>query len=437
MKKRNRYGYITMLLILSLLLLTGCGGKADKDAEIETMENQSSAESETIEEEETATDVKDSEDEVTKATEVEDVEAVIRVSNTEEFLEAIAPGATIFVEPGYYNMSEYLEEVQAQKDYDWNAGHTFVKLEECYDGVEVIIKNTDDLTIMGDAESLAQTEIVVEPRYAGVLTFFNCCNLNLSFLTMGHTETGECSGNVLNFYGCKNISLSAMDLYGCGVYAIEAGKGTGDLYVNSSTLRDCSEGSLYITEAVGDFEFRDCILTGSSWGGYYEDSADSELYFYNCCFGGEETNTWYFWPDIHTIDCTWSEITQYPDYEYVPIFEPENMEETDCDEYALADVPWVGYAIVDPESGEMTYLPYETSDGTWDYVYMELFGDYTGRVEYGELGYDVTWRCEDNVAYLETTEGFYIYLTRYELRKDDAAYYWILMEIDNELIWLY
>lgn len=279
MKKRNRYLYITILLVFSLLLSTGCGGKG-------------------------------------KMTDSSDSEEVIRVSSTEEFLEAIAPGVTIFVEPGYYNMSEYLEEVCKRKGYDWNEEHPYVKLQDCYDGVEVVIQNTDDLTITGDVESLSQTEIVVEPRYAAILTFLNCCNLNMSFLTMGHTETGECSGNVLNLYGCKNITLTAMDLYGCGVYAIETGKGTGELHVYSSTLRDCSSGPLYITDAVGNIEFHDCTLTGSDWGGYYENSSDAELYFYNCIFGEEETNVWYFWPDIHTIDCSWSEITQYPDYGY-------------------------------------------------------------------------------------------------------------------------
>ena len=33
------------------------------------------------------------------------------VSTTEELLEAIRPGAQILVEPGYYNLSEYIENV--------------------------------------------------------------------------------------------------------------------------------------------------------------------------------------------------------------------------------------------------------------------------------------------------------------------------------------
>ena len=200
MKRRKRYLYITILLIIFALYSAGCGEKENKDAVAEIAETADLAATETVEEEQRSKESQKTEN--GDVPDSSDTEEVIHVSSTEEFLDAIAPGVTIFVEPGYYNMSEYLEEVQTWKGYDWNAEHPYVKLEYCYDGVEVVIKNADDLTIMGDAESLAQTEIVVEPRYAAVLTFFNCCDLNLSFLTMGHTETGACSGNVLNFYGC-------------------------------------------------------------------------------------------------------------------------------------------------------------------------------------------------------------------------------------------
>lgn len=443
MKRRKRYLYITILLIIFALYSAGCGEKENKDAVAEIAETADLAATETVEEEQLSKESQ--KPEKGDVPDSSDTEEVIHVSSTEEFLDAIAPGVTIFVEPGYYNMSEYLEEVQTWKGYDWNAEHPYVKLEYCYDGVEVVIKNADDLTIMGDAESLAKTEIVVEPRYAAVLTFFNCCDLNLSFLTMGHTETGACSGNVLNFYGCKNITLSAMDLYGCGVYAIETGKGTGDLYVYNSTLRDCSDGSLFMIEGVGNFEFRDCILTGSYCGGYYGNSADSELHFYNCTFGEGETNTWFFWPDIYAIDCTWTEITQYPEYsaeeyyeeEEIPVLNPENMREVELDEEMLSDSVWIGYASVNPESGEMVYFPYEMPDDSFVTLRMELNSDKVGWIEYGEQLYEVTWECDDNMAYLQTTEGWNIYLTLYTDAEDEFAPWWMLMEMNNELIWLY
>ena len=103
----------------------------------------------------------------------------------------------------------------------------------------------------------------------------------------------------------------------------------------------------------------------------------------------------------------------------------------------MEDSQWVGYAIVNPESGEMTYLPYETENETFINVQMKLNGDGTGQVEYGDMTYTVTWECEDNIACLQTTEGFNMYLTRYELIVDEISHYWMLLEINSELIWLY
>ena len=36
---------------------------------------------------------------------------VVEVDNAKDFLEAIKPGATIVIKPGYYNLSEYTEEI--------------------------------------------------------------------------------------------------------------------------------------------------------------------------------------------------------------------------------------------------------------------------------------------------------------------------------------
>ena len=97
----------------------------------------------------------------------------------------------------------------------------------------------------------------------------------------------------------------------------------------------------------------------------------------------------------------------------------------------------MGYAIVNPESGEMTYLPYEIENETFINVQMELNRDGTGQVVYGDTTYAVTWECEDDTTCLRTTEGFNMYLTRYELVEDGISYYWMLLEMNNELIWLY
>ena len=207
----------------------------------------------------------------------------VTVSSAEELLEAVGPDVGILIEPGYYNLSEYIEYIWEREGEKWNERHPYVQLRDCFDGVEVVIRRVNDMIICGDNENL--TEIVVDPRYAQVLNFEECYNISLSGLTMGHTETGDCSGNVIDFYGCRNITLSAMDLYGCGVYGIGCYDGTGELYAYTSTIRDCAYGALEISDGVGRFEFHNCMLSGSEGYDRYEESHYSELAFYECTLG--------------------------------------------------------------------------------------------------------------------------------------------------------
>ena len=99
----------------------------------------------------------------------------VTVGSIEELLEAIGPHTGILLKPGYYNMSEYIEYVWAKEGESWNERHPYVQLRDCYDGVEVVIRRLDGLSIYGDNENL--TEIVVEPRYAQVLNFEECDNI--------------------------------------------------------------------------------------------------------------------------------------------------------------------------------------------------------------------------------------------------------------------
>ena len=370
---------------------------------------------------------------------------IAHVSSTEELLEAIRPDVEIVLEPGYYNMSEYLEEVWATEGESWNERHPYVQLQECYDGVEVLIRRVDTMSIWGNNEDL--TEIVVDPRYAAVLNFEECYDITLSGLTMGHTETGDCSGNVLNFYRCRDIQLSAMDLYGCGVYGLGCYDGTGELYVYSSTIRDCAYGSMEIYSGMGRFEFRNCSLTGSNAFSYYEPSDYSELAFYECVFGDKETSYFMFREDIIAEDCVWSDNYEYPEYggedwgydEWI-VFEPETMQEIAIDEDFLNYSSWAGYAFVNPESGETTMLPYEAADGTYYHAALELYKDGTGYYEYcdgitDEYG-DFDWMMLDaSQLLISLKDGRSYHATAYTMGGE--SYTWLLLSMDYNMVWLY
>lgn len=238
------------------------------------------------------------------------------VSTSEELINAIAQNTNIVIKSGFYNLSNDIADIWKMQGETRNELNDHVKMRECYDGAELVITDLSYVSIRGETGKPNDTEIVVAPRYAAVINFEHCSNIDLSGITMGHTETGDCSGNVLDFSECQNINLKSMDLYGCGVYGIGAKNGTGNIYVSNSTIRDCSNGPMIVADADGTFEFTNCTLTDSDGFGYFEKTDDCSLAFRNCTFGYWETSYFMFLEDIITENCTWSEEYIYPEYGY-------------------------------------------------------------------------------------------------------------------------
>ena len=240
----------------------------------------------------------------------------VTVTTAEELLEAIGPDTEILIGEGQMNLSTALQNLWDQGGSAWNAEHKYVQLQECYDGVELVIQDAENLRIAGASENPADTELVIEPRYGAVLTFKNCRNVELASLTMGHTQMGECTGNVVNFSRCENALLQQLDLYGCGVYGLSA-KDSGNFHVRESVLRDCSRGPVDIEGGSGFFRFYDCSLTGSEAYAYYDGIEDTQLYFNRCTFGPKETEYFWFREDLEAVNCSWSEdIEIYPEFGY-------------------------------------------------------------------------------------------------------------------------
>ena len=240
---------------------------------------------------------------------------VVHVSTLEQMIENIAPDTQILLAPGRYNLSDTLTELYAKEGGHFNESREFVRIDETYDGLELVITGVNGISIASESCSAADTEIVTDPRYANVLCFENCSDIGLMDLTMGHSDTGDCAGDVLHFIQCSDIVLSGLDLYGCGVYGINTSECTL-LTCFDSTIRDCENGALELYDAQGRQMLLNCVLTGSGSGGYFyaDDSSDGEFYFYRCTFGERESNSLAFNEWITTEDCSWSEITAYPDY---------------------------------------------------------------------------------------------------------------------------
>lgn len=172
----------------------------------------------------------------------------VTVSNVDELFAALGSNKHIKLKPGIYNLSDLKQGYNEGKNIYW---------QEEYDGNELVLNGINNLTLEGLGEEPA--EIVVEPRYADVLTFLNCSKISLKNIKAGHTQAkGECSGGVLNFDSSKDINISNSIFYGCGTYGIIA-LNTENLKFDNSIIEECTNGAMTISNCK-EFTFTNSIF---------------------------------------------------------------------------------------------------------------------------------------------------------------------------------
>lgn len=238
----------------------------------------------------------------------------IKVYSVEEFIAAVRPGADIVIEKGDYNFSNFIEGVWATHGEAWNESHEYIRLEECTDGVQLVIEDADGLSISGESEDYSEVELMIDPQYGTVITFEDCDNLRLSYFTAGHTDRGTCTGNVIDLYDCEDVVFESVDLYGCGVYGIGIYDGTENVTVNNSVVRDCFYGPIELVDGSGVLQFNNCILEGSEGFCYVNDEDDMHINLYKCTLGKRETESLAFFEFATLEDCDTHPDAIYPEF---------------------------------------------------------------------------------------------------------------------------
>ena len=264
---------------------------------------------------------------------------VVTVSSTEELFEAIAPNTSIVLLDGYYNMSEWLEPTFYEQGSEWNAAHPYVELVEEYDGVMACISDVPNLSIVGGTSYCYGVQLVVTPRYADVFCFSHCDGLTLANFSAGHTDTGDCSGNVVTLESCADVTIHNCDLYGCGVLGIYADC-IENLTVTDSQIRDCSANAMQIFDADGDIIFRDCSFFGNDWGISYW--SDVPLVLERCYLDEAESMSVLYSDNVQLIDCVITESTgmyEYPDIEDID-YPLDGLSAVPFDREVLRDAVW-------------------------------------------------------------------------------------------------
>lgn len=162
----------------------------------------------------------------------------IHVSNVDEFLAAIGPNSSIYLEDGTYDLS-------TASSYGGYGSPYYVWKDTGVDGPQLVICNLRGLSITGGGAD--KVTISAEPRYAEVLAFDNCRDIELSGFTAGHAqEPGTCVGGVLYFNESSNVKVSGCSLYGCGVWGVTA-IDSSDIAVKDTEIYDCSSGDINLS----------------------------------------------------------------------------------------------------------------------------------------------------------------------------------------------
>ncbi len=175
----------------------------------------------------------------------------IKVSSIDELIAAIGPDRTIILEAGTYDLS-------SASNYGTSVGEYYY-WEQRWDGPQLVIRDVSGLTIAAESDDPKATTIAAIPRYANVLSFTYCNDIEFRGFTAGHTkEQGECAGGVLYFEGCGDIRLEECRLYGCGILGIEAAN-CNSINVDKCEIYECSYGAVQIHDSDG-ISFRQCDI---------------------------------------------------------------------------------------------------------------------------------------------------------------------------------
>ena len=165
------------------------------------------------------------------------------------------------IDDGYitpYNLDPNWERVQTKPGIYYSAE---------YDGNQLIVVGMNNINIEGTGANGAFLQ--VEPRYAEVIKFVNCKNIGISNFTMGHSETGDCVGDVLEFQSCENIAVNNCRLFGCGVNGLTV-RDSKSISANGTHFYGCYYYGLQLFGSQ-DAIFVNCQIYSNGMGIYLDD----------------------------------------------------------------------------------------------------------------------------------------------------------------------
>ncbi len=222
-------------------------------------------------------------------TEPDDLENYTTITNTEQLLRSMVPGARLLVKSGDYFLS------------DWTELNTeYLRWIEVFDGKEPQFTGLNDVVIKGEAGA----RILIKPRYAWVLHVSNSDNLRFENLTFGHEDGGYCVGGVLGFKESQSIRVKACQLFGSGTegYGLE---GVQNFVMEGGRVYECTYDLMTVSNSSG-VRFEGVTFSETGEFDLININQSRDLSFKDCVF--RENNTGDYLPHFFRVDPTSSPV---------------------------------------------------------------------------------------------------------------------------------
>ncbi|MBR6345232.1 MAG: right-handed parallel beta-helix repeat-containing protein, partial [Lachnospiraceae bacterium] len=343
------------------------------------------------------------------------------VDNLEDFLDSIYPYTYVTLASGTYVLSDYINSIDVD---EVNDTHDYVNIEEVFDGYEVLISDVPGLTISGGTDDPLDTEIQTDPRYADVLAFINCSDVSVYNMTLGHTDLGQCSGDVLSFNTCSNVELSNLDLYGCGVYGVYM-ESVDWFNAYDCHIHDCEYGPICTYDQQSYCYFNNCVFDNSNAG--FTMQADIFMnVFDECTFGEYESQSILYNFQAQCNDCVFTEFKD-PEIDYYgEYFDINGFNEAYVGDFDYV-CEWFGF--MKNTDGEISYLPIVDNETFENECFgVIIYNDGTGVIR------DIEGVEYDYFEYEENENGNFLMITSDTegIFDDEDAYIYFYEETDND-----
>ena len=213
---------------------------------------------------------------------------VVTVKDADEFMKAIGSNKIIYLEPGTYDLTKWLQGtgfngVPQYLSGDYSSENSVGVSYAGYDDSswEIHVSFVENLTIASKNPD-KPAQIVCDCPSALVMEFDQCAFIELRDLVMGHeVEPGFCTGDVVGFDDSNYCTLNHCDLYGCGAYGADF-YGCDSMSMQDCVIHDCTYGCMNIVNSgylyIENCKFENCKEF------YMFEIYDTGVNFYNCTF---------------------------------------------------------------------------------------------------------------------------------------------------------